>query len=210
VADRVEIAVDPRPVTYVANPPAALMPAEPWGLRRHATGLALRWPWTGLDELLWIGADVPGSTSTDAVPIEAERIAAGSPAFGRELDSTTIPIEAALTDWLSAEKGCYVGQEVIERMWSRERIARRLVAWQRDGDGPLPDLPATVRSGPHDGSLTSAAIHPDFGAIALGWLPARAVTAEAFLDAAGGRWRPLDHPPARGRALPIRRLREGT
>lgn len=210
VADRVDIQSDARPVTYVANPPPTLLPAAPWGLLRHQAGLALRWPWTGLDELLWIGDGAPHSASPEPVPIEVERIAAGTPAFGHELDSDTIPIEAALTDWLSADKGCYVGQEVIERMWSRERTARRLVAWRRKEGGPLPELPAALTDGPHAGALTSAAVHPEFGVIGLGWLPTRAATTARFLDTHGGHWLPLDHPPATGRVLPTRQLREGT
>src|SRR5690606_8623552 len=109
----------------------------PWGVGGDDGVVTLRWPWTGLDEHVRIG-DPAAVAPTDTPGIEAERIPAGSPAFGREITSSTIPVEAALVDWRSATKGCYVGQEVVERMWSRDRVARRLVGFVGEGAGPLP------------------------------------------------------------------------
>lgn len=210
VADRVDIDLDPMPAVYVASPPDDLLPAAPWGVRRHGDAWALRWPWTGLAECVWLGAGPPSGEGTDAGLIEAERIAAGTAAFGRELDETTIPVEAALVDWLSPDKGCYVGQEVVERMWSRDRRARRLVVWRCNHPvGDLPALPAAVADGAQKAVLTSAALHPHYGMLALGWLPNRAAGG-LFADDAGNGWQPLESPPAGGRVLPVRRLREGT
>jgi folate-binding protein YgfZ len=70
-----------------------------------------------------------------AVPVfedvlEALRIEAGRPAFGRDMTSETIPLEAGLLDRaISTTKGCYVGQEVIVRVLHRGggRVVKRLV-----------------------------------------------------------------------------------
>ncbi|MFD0892304.1 hypothetical protein KBB96_12815 [Luteolibacter ambystomatis] len=58
---------------------------------------------------------------------EAARIAAGIPAWGKELEAGMLPPEAGLdrTD-ISYAKGCYIGQEVISRIKSAGKVNRRL------------------------------------------------------------------------------------
>ena len=71
------------------------------------------------------GAVAVGDEATEAVRIES-----GRPRFGPDLDTETIPLEAGIEDRaISADKGCYVGQEVIIRVLHRGqgRVARRLV-----------------------------------------------------------------------------------
>jgi folate-binding protein YgfZ len=62
--------------------------------------------------------------------LEALRIEAGRPSFGRDMTGETIPLEAGLLDRaISTTKGCYVGQEVIVRVLHRGggRVVKRLV-----------------------------------------------------------------------------------
>jgi aminomethyltransferase len=66
-----------------------------------------------------------------AVPLSAEsfdilRIERGYGAFGHELGQEYIPLETGLLDAVSFTKGCYVGQEIIARMESRNRLAKQL------------------------------------------------------------------------------------
>ncbi|BCU77451.1 hypothetical protein [Luteolibacter sp. LG18] len=80
---------------------------------------------------VWIPAGE--SHAAEALPIwpadevEAARIAAGIPAWGRELEAGMLPPEAGLerTD-ISYSKGCYIGQEVISRIKSAGKVNRRL------------------------------------------------------------------------------------
>ncbi|MCG3128553.1 MAG: Aminomethyltransferase [Phycisphaerae bacterium] len=59
---------------------------------------------------------------------ELLRIEAGIPAWGADLDDTVIPAETGQIErGISFDKGCYLGQEVIERMRSLGSPARRLV-----------------------------------------------------------------------------------
>ncbi|HRO91299.1 MAG TPA: glycine cleavage system protein T, partial [Promineifilum sp.] len=53
------------------------------------------------------------------------RIEAGLPRFGHELTLDYIPLEANLWADVSFNKGCYVGQEIIARMESRGKLAKR-------------------------------------------------------------------------------------
>lgn len=207
IADRVSIEPDPRTAVWQPNAGLGAAAEIPWGVGGDDGVVTLRWPWTGLDEHVRIG-DPAAVAPTDTRGIEAERIAAGSPAFGREITSSTIPVEAALVDWLSATKGCYVGQEVVERMWSRDRVARRLVGFVGEGAGPLPAAQVELR-GARGAVLTSLAEHPELGRIALGWLPTGADPDTPLSDPAGETWRPRPLPLAGGRRLPIRRLQEG-
>ena len=68
---------------------------------------------------------------------EALRIEAGVPAFHRDMDEETIPLEAGIESRaISMTKGCYVGQEVIIRVLHRGhgRVARKLVGLVLDGE----------------------------------------------------------------------------
>jgi tRNA-modifying protein YgfZ len=62
------------------------------------------------------------------------RIEAGLPRFGRELTQEYIPLEAGLWDDVSFTKGCYIGQEIIARMESRGKLAKRLVKLRPDAE----------------------------------------------------------------------------
>ena len=59
--------------------------------------------------------------------LEALRIEACTPAWGKELDETILPAEAGLDEThVSFTKGCYPGQEPIARLHYRGRPNRRL------------------------------------------------------------------------------------
>ena len=63
----------------------------------------------------------------DAGELEALRIEAGTPAWGKELDESVLPAEAGLDDThVSFTKGCYPGQEPVARLHYRGRPNRRL------------------------------------------------------------------------------------
>jgi folate-binding protein YgfZ len=122
---------------------------------------------------------------------EAMRIDAGRPAFGIDMDSDTIPLEAGLLDRaISTTKGCYVGQEIIIRVLHRGggRVARRLVKMQFPPDPAGRLAPgATIRAGERDtGKLTSTAPSLDDRAtIALGYVHRDDAEPGRTIDAAG-------------------------
>jgi len=72
----------------------------------------------------WEDADLDAA---DAAELEPLRIAAGTPAWGKELDETILPAEAGLDEThISFTKGCYPGQEPVARLHYRGRPNRRL------------------------------------------------------------------------------------
>jgi folate-binding protein YgfZ len=108
---------------------------------------------------------------------EALRVEAGRAAWGRDLTTETIPLEAGLLErGISTAKGCYVGQEVIIRILHRGggRVAKRLVMLTL-GDDParVPAAGATLAdAGRPAGYLTSVAFSPSrHRVVALAYVP---------------------------------------
>lgn len=113
-----------------------------------------------------------GAAPAGAATLEVLRIEAGIPWLGRDLDETVLPPETGrIARGVSYTKGCYLGQEILERMRSRGSLGRRLVRLRLARGGELM-LPAAIcREGIEVGRLTSAACHPLSGEwIGLGYL----------------------------------------
>jgi len=93
------------------------------------------------------------------------RIEAGIPATESEITAERIPLEVGLSASISLDKGCYIGQEIIARMTSRDRLARRLVG-VRLGVEAKPGEELRQQDS-LVGQLTSVACSPRLGWIAL-------------------------------------------
>ena len=139
--------------------------------------IARRKPIGGDSFTLYIPSDgydaVYAALLTSATPIDSDtldvlRIEQGYGAFGRELSQEYIPLETGLLDAVSFSKGCYVGQEIIARMESRGRLAKRLCGLQLNQ--PVTPPAKLVCDGRDAGDLTSAAVSPRFGPIALAYV----------------------------------------
>jgi folate-binding protein YgfZ len=104
--------------------------------------------------------------------LDVLRIEAGIPWLGRDIDERTLPPETGqVARGISYNKGCYLGQEVIERMRSHGALARRLVRVRME-DGAGIEIPAIFKSAEADaGRVTSLIPHPQgTGWIGLGYL----------------------------------------
>ena len=96
------------------------------------------------------------------------RVEHGLPAFGHELGLEYIPLETGLSDAICFSKGCYVGQEIIARMESRNRLAKQLRGLRLSGAASAPGKLQV--DGKESGDLTSAVLSPRFGPIALAYV----------------------------------------
>ena len=76
----------------------------------------------------------------------ALRLEAGIPWFGADFDEHQIPHEAALENThISYTKGCYTGQEIVERVRSRGHVNRRRTGLLFSGaEPPPPGTPLTA------------------------------------------------------------------
>jgi len=96
-------------------------------------------PWTsawGTSEQLTklLGADSSGNTPY--TQLEQWRIHSARPALGHELSENSNPLEVGLHEAIAGNKGCYPGQEVIEKIISLGSPARRLVKIVGQGSAP--------------------------------------------------------------------------
>jgi tRNA-modifying protein YgfZ len=128
-----------------------------------------------------IATDFPGArevlddaslaATLDADALEARRIEARVPRWGREIDDRVLPAEAGLeTTHVSFSKGCYPGQEPIARLHYRGKANRGLRVLE------LADVPAYDAELMHEGKVvgrvTSAARRPDGSVVALAYVRA--------------------------------------
>jgi len=100
--------------------------------------------------------------------LEALRIAAGEAREGIDFDESTLAPEVpSLAPAISYRKGCYLGQEVVERVAARGHVNWTIARLALDATAP-PDRGAAVFHRDSDvGRVTSAARLPGDGAIAI-------------------------------------------
>jgi folate-binding protein YgfZ len=143
---------------------------------------------------------------------EAEllRVLAGRPRYPHDTGDKRLPHELGLRDeLLSFDKGCYIGQETINRVDVMGDVKRALVGVRIEGDAPVA-AGAELRSAASAdavGAVTSPAALPDGGWIALAVVrkPADAPGTEVTLASADGGSR-----SARITALPFPATVAGT
>lgn len=97
---------------------------------------------------------------------EILRIKAGIPKSPNEINENYIPLELGLWDAVSFSKGCYIGQEIIARMESRGKLARKLVGLQVNVRVPVGS--SIYFDKRNLGVLTSITFSPIDGWIGLG------------------------------------------
>jgi len=127
-----------------------------------------------LAEKLLAAATALGGRACGWEAFEAARIEAGLPRFGQDMDETNFPQECGLEGRaMSYNKGCYIGQEVLNRIHTVGHVNRELRGLRLASN--LAPLPAKGDKLFHDGReagyVTSALASPAFKAnIALGYL----------------------------------------
>jgi aminomethyltransferase len=132
------------------------------------------------------------------------RIARGVPRYGVDLRERDLPQETGQQHALSFTKGCYVGQEIVERIRARGNVHRTFVGLELQGEAPQPG--AKIRANEKDvGEITSAARVPFSSGertLALGYLR-RELAAPGTAVQAGER-------DARVQSLPFSGLTDST
>jgi folate-binding protein YgfZ len=112
-------------------------------------------------------AKAPGSRRIDASMLETIRIENGVARVGVDTTDKTIALEARLNRAISFNKGCYLGQETIERATARGGLKKRMFGLKFHNEGlPAADAVLTL-AGKEVGRVTSAVRSPRFGAIGL-------------------------------------------
>jgi folate-binding protein YgfZ len=135
---------------------------------------------------------IPG---VSAAALEHLRLLEARPRFGTDIRERDLPQETAQNHALHFAKGCYLGQEIVERIHSRGQVHRQFTAFRLSGDLP-PTLPAPLEAGGKPaGELTSAALVPLAEGptlVALGYARREALETRQTLVYTGGQAVP--HP----------------
>ncbi len=171
------------------NGPVLLFTQQPmrFELRAPASTLA------ALQERL-AAQQIPELATAD---LQQLRILKGEPLFGTDIRDRELPQETNQSQALHFSKGCYLGQEIVERIHSRGQVNRLFTPLRLLGQ--LPDLPAVLEAnGKPVGEITSAALvnlPPGPELLALGYVRREALAqgvsnSEATLTYPGGQAAP--------------------
>ena len=118
-----------------------------------------------------------GVTAASPEAFEQLRMLEGIPCYGTDIRDRDLPQETNQARALHFNKGCYLGQEIVERIRSRGQVHRTFSGFLLKGDLPAVNTPLTADTAPGArpvGELTSvgAIDHPTAGhlQLALGYI----------------------------------------
>ncbi len=131
---------------------------------------------------LWQHFAAAGASPISEHTWEILRVEQGLPQLGRELTQDYNPWEAKLGRAIHLDKGCYIGQEVIARLDTYDKVKQHLVGLRLSAA----ELPATGQP-LHDGKrevgrITSAVHSPTLGPIGLAYVRRAACAAGTVLS----------------------------
>lgn len=138
-----------------------------------------------------------GGVSAGLEALNSVRLESGVAWFGYDFDDKVIPHEAGLErSHINYEKGCYTGQEIVERVRSRGHVNRHLTGLEFPSGIRLAPGTKLTTAGSEAGHVTSTAFSPLFGCpIGLAYLRREYAGAGTTLDASGA--------PAKVISLPL-------
>jgi folate-binding protein YgfZ len=148
------------------------------------------------------GLQEAGAIPVSPEALEAFRILSGTPLYGTDIRNTgtahDLPQETAQTRALHFSKGCYLGQEIVERIRSRGNVHRTFTGFELSGALPAPGT-ALLAEGKPVGELTSVAAIPlPAGPVqlALGYVRRESLDRNLPLQYYGGTAAPIALPYA--------------
>ena len=113
-----------------------------------------------------------GATLVSREALELYRIALGIPRYGQDIRERDLPQETEQQRALNFNKGCYVGQEIVERIRSRGNVHRKFTGFRIVGPAPVPGSKIQVLA-KDVGEITSSAVVPAThgdSTVALGYI----------------------------------------
>jgi len=154
-----------------------------------ATHYALWVQTSGLSKL-WKYLRTAGAVAVGSRSLEAFRIAEGIPLYGVDMAERDLPQETGQMRALHFSKGCYLGQEIVERIRSRGNVHKHLRQFELFGTVPASGTELML-DGAVAGEIRSAAALPlpeGMKVFALGMIRGEAeVKAQSFQYSAGSK-----------------------
>jgi folate-binding protein YgfZ len=121
----------------------------------------------------WQALIAAGATPVGSEALERQRIAAGIPLYGLDIRERDLPQETEQMRALNFNKGCYVGQEIVERIRSRGNVHRKFGGFMIDGSDPITAGTYIIAGDKEVGEVTSSAVFPTSSGprtLALGYI----------------------------------------
>lgn len=172
--------IDERRVQVVSGPEQKPAWLEIWCDPHQASAMARR--------LTDAGAQPVGAEA-----LEVWRVLHGIPQYGKDIRDRDLPQETGQTQALSFNKGCYIGQEIVERIRSRGQVHRKFVGFEFEGEAPA--IGKFDSEGRTFAELTSVASIPGTSStLGLGYIRVDAVPAGGMIDLNGCKARVVDLP----------------
>ena len=132
--------------------------------------------WCSAEAMLGTWNELLAKAPQGALPagtqaLESLRIEAGIPRYGADFGEDTMPLEAGLLSALNFNKGCYIGQEIVERTRTRGHENWKLAGLTIDSAQPPPAGEKLISEGKELGEITSSCLSPTLSkTIALGYV----------------------------------------
>jgi folate-binding protein YgfZ len=104
---------------------------------------------------LWDALVRAGATPVGANALEMFRVAAGIPRYALDIREGNLPQETGQLQTLNFSKGCYIGQEIVERIRARGSVHRTLTGFIIEGAVPASGT-KVLWNGKEAGEVTSA------------------------------------------------------
>jgi folate-binding protein YgfZ len=103
----------------------------------------------------WQALVAVGATAVGSEALEMQRIVAGIPLYGVDLRERDLPQETEQMRALNFNKGCYVGQEIVERIRSRGNVHRKFTGFLVDGAAAIAAGDKIISGEKEVGEITS-------------------------------------------------------
>ena len=126
-----------------------------------------------------------GATPVGTAALELYRIALGVPRYAVDIRERELPAETGQMRALHFSKGCYIGQEIVERIRSRGNVHRMFTGFLVEGPLPAPETKVQA-DGKDVGEITTSASLPLAGGarpVALGYIRREAAASSTNLQA---------------------------
>ena len=111
----------------------------------------------------WEAAGAKPATEAD---IRRVRIENGRPRYGEDIRETTLPQETQQMHAVSFTKGCYLGQEIVERIRAQGHVNKKLVRVAIDAPAALPPGSKLTADGKEAGEITASVFSPETRSVA--------------------------------------------
>lgn len=135
-------------------------------------GFVIIAPRTRRDEIVQ-QLESAGAVAADEEAFRTVRIENGRARYGEDITERYLAQETNQVHALHFSKGCYLGQEIVERVRSRAQIHRRLLPLRIDGEQPPAPGVKLQSDGKDAAEITSAAFSPRLGhVVALAYVRA--------------------------------------